>query len=179
MNPLLLQTLATNPEVVHTAANTVDKTTNLITKVVGGLLLCGAGYVAYRVIKKGIANAKKSFDEGVQNSSLEKMKVDTSNTTITSKQANVIANTWYGNMKDTGTSNETEMVNSILSYTVDDLKMIAKEFGYRLYNVYGAPAFKWLESISSNLNLYGWISREFSGSNLAKVTPKFREAGLC
>lgn len=178
MNPLLVAA-ATNPDVMRSTANTIDKTSSLLTKVIGGILLCGAGYVAYRIVKKGISTASEKFSESVQNSALQNLKVNTNNTTLTTKEANVIANTWYGNMKDTGTSNEQEMINSILSYSADDLKLIAKEFGYRLYNVYGAPANKLLEKMSTSLNLYGWLSRELSGSDLAKITPKFREAGLC
>lgn len=138
--------------------------------LIGGGII-GCIFVAKRVIKK--YQSKKDVKEYEE--AIDALPVSESNATITTQQAQLLANQLYSAMESTGTDEDT-IIRILSNKNKDDITMIVKAFGIRPYGTYGAPLATWMPS--TNLDLMGWLRKELSGKTLQKLEAMFDEMGL-
>jgi hypothetical protein len=105
--------------------------------------------------------------------SLKDTVIQRENLTITPSDAALFANTLYGTMLDFGTDEKT--IFSILDKikTKDDMLLVIKTFGMKMY-LWGARA----AFLGQDYNLIGWLRFELGDKDIAKIKPKFDEWGI-
>ncbi|WP_075603960.1 hypothetical protein [Saccharicrinis aurantiacus] len=105
--------------------------------------------------------------------SLKETHIQKNNLTITTSDAALFANTLYGAMLDFGTDEKT--IFSILDKikTKDDMLLVIKTFGMKMYLWGSRAAF-----LGQNYNLIGWFRFELGTKEIAQIKPKFDEWGI-
>ena len=105
--------------------------------------------------------------------SLKDTVIQKANLTITTSDAALFANTLYGAMLDFGTDEKT--IFSILDKikTKDDMLLLIKTFGMKMY-LWGTRA----AFLGQDYNLIGWLRFELGDKDIAKIKPKFDEWGI-
>lgn len=128
------------------------------------------GFFVYRYFKK------KRNPDGTSTSaapSIKQMEIKQQNLTISPSDAALFANTLYGAMLDFGTDEETIFSTIDKVQTKDDMLLVIKAFGLKMYLIGGRAAF-----IGQNHNLIGWLRFELGDKDIAKIKPKFDGWGI-
>ncbi len=128
------------------------------------------GFLIYRAIKK------RRNPDGTSASaapSIKKMEIKQQNLTISPSDAALFANTLYGAMLDFGTDEETIYSTIDKVKTKDDMLLVIKAFGLKMYLIGGRAAF-----LGQNHNLIGWLRFELGDKEIAKIKPKFDGWGI-
>lgn len=146
--------------------------------IVGGIALVVLTIVTVAIIKwRKKVNAEK-YDITDANNELDKIKVNGGNTTITNGDSILIAQNLLGAMNRNGTDEKAIFDNLALCKNADDLKLVIKTFGMKLYTG-SALADTWASrQIATLLNLNGWLRAELSGADLAEAERIFKHNGL-
>lgn len=105
--------------------------------------------------------------------SLKDTVITRENLTISTSDAALFANTLYGAMLDFGTDEKT--IFSIMDKikTKDDMLLVIKTFGMKMY-LWGTRA----AFLGQDYNLIGWLRFELSDKDIAKIKPRFDEWGI-
>jgi len=130
---------------------------------IGGLLI-------YRTIKKSRNPDGTSASAAP---SIKKMEIKQQNLTISPSDAALFANTLYGAMLDFGTDEKTIYSTIAKVKTKDDMLLVIKAFGLKMYLLGGRAAL-----LGQNHNLIGWLRFELSDKEIAKIKPKFDAWGI-
>lgn len=140
-------------------------------KVGGTALLVGLAYVFVRKLLKGRTNADGTSVRIAP--TLKNTKIETSKLTITTSDAALFANTLYTAMLNFGTDEASiySVINKI--NTKDDMLLVIKTFGMKMYLMGGRAAF-----LGQNINLIGWLRAELDSKEIAKMKPKFNSWGI-
>ncbi len=105
--------------------------------------------------------------------SLKDTVIQKTNLTISTSDAALFANTLYGAMLDFGTDEKT--IFSIMDKinTKDDMLLVIKTFGMKMY-LWGTRA----AFLGQDYNLIGWLRFELGDKEIAKIKPKFDAWGI-
>ncbi|WP_430933241.1 hypothetical protein [Saccharicrinis sp. 156] len=105
--------------------------------------------------------------------SLKDTVIQKTNLTISTSDAALFANTLYGAMLDFGTDEKT--IFSIMDKinTKDDMLLVIKTFGMKMY-LWGTRA----AFLGQDYNLIGWLRFELGDKEIAKIKPKFDGWGI-
>jgi hypothetical protein len=105
--------------------------------------------------------------------SLKDTVIQKTNLTISTSDAALFANTLYGAMLDFGTDEKT--IFSIMDKinTKDDMLLVIKTFGMKMY-LWGTRA----AFLGQDYNLIGWLRFELGDKDIAKIKPKFDGWGI-
>lgn len=128
------------------------------------------GFFVYRYFKK------RRNPDGTSSSvapSIKEMEIQKQNLSISPSDAALFANTLYGAMLDFGTDEETIYSTIDKVQTKDDMLLVIKAFGLKMYLIGGRAAF-----IGQNHNLIGWLRFELGDKEIAKIKPKFDAWGI-
>jgi hypothetical protein len=136
-----------------------------------------AGVVVYIIIRK-IVGPKKYFTTQIS-SALSDVMVNSSNLTISNGDAIIISQNLLQAMNRFGTDEQAIFDSLDRLQTQDDLLLVIKTFGIKLYDGFGL-AVDWVSRnfLSTPKNLQGWLRAELSGSDLKRVKAKFDELGV-
>ncbi|WP_430811639.1 MULTISPECIES: hypothetical protein [unclassified Carboxylicivirga] len=104
---------------------------------------------------------------------LKDMVLQRENLTITPSDAALYANTLYGAMLDFGTDEQTIYSTIDKIQTKDDMLLVIKAFGMKMYLWGGRAAF-----LGQNYNLIGWLRFELGDKEIATIKPKFDSWGI-
>lgn len=152
--------------------------------IIGGFSLIIVAGVAYGIIKwRKRVNEEKEQERlsvsGSTTSQLDAVKVDGSKTTLSPGDAILISQNILGAMARMGTDSASILDNLNRCQTADDLKLIIKTFGVKLYTGTTLAADNFLSKhISRALNLNGWLRAELSGSDLANAQAIFNKFSI-
>lgn len=105
--------------------------------------------------------------------SLKDLVLQKENLSITTSDAALFANTLYGAMLDFGTDEKTIFSTMDKIQTKDDMLLVIKAFGMKMYLWGGRAAF-----LGQKYNLIGWLRFELSDKDIAKIKPKFDTWGI-
>jgi len=105
--------------------------------------------------------------------SLKDMVLQKENLTISPSDAALFANTLYGAMLDFGTDEKTIYSTIDKIQTKDDMLLVIKAFGMKMY-LWGTRA----AFLGQNYNLIGWLRFELDDKEIAKIKPKFDSWGI-
>ncbi|MGQ1783863.1 hypothetical protein [Saccharicrinis sp. GN24d3] len=105
--------------------------------------------------------------------SIKEMEIQKQNLTLSPSDAALFANTLYGAMLDFGTDEETIYSTIDKIQTKDDMLLVIKAFGLKMYLIGGRAAL-----LGQNHNLIGWLRFELSDKEIAKIKPKFDSWGI-
>jgi len=105
--------------------------------------------------------------------SIKEMEIQKHNLTLSPSDAALFANTLYGAMLDFGTDEETIYSTIDKIQTKDDMLLVIKAFGLKMYLIGGRAAL-----LGQNHNLIGWLRFELSDKEIAKIKPKFDSWGI-
>ncbi len=135
------------------------------------IVAAGIGFLLIRKMIKGKTNPDGTSSAVAP--SLKDTVIQKQNLTISTSDAALFANTLYGAMLDFGTDEETiyNTINKI--QTKDDMLLVIKSFGMRMYLLGGRAAF-----LGQKYNLVGWLRFELDDKELAKIKPKFDGWGI-
>ncbi|WP_282039316.1 hypothetical protein [Saccharicrinis aurantiacus] len=128
------------------------------------------GFLIYRALKK------RRNPDGTSASvapSMKKMEIKQQNLSISPSDAALFANTLYGAMLDFGTDEATIYSTIDKIQTKDDMLLVIKAFGLKMYLLGGRAAL-----LGQNHNLIGWLRFELSEKEIAKIKPKFEAWGI-
>jgi hypothetical protein len=153
-----------------------EKNAKLI--VYGTLLVVGG--IALFIIGKKIKNliGGPTFNAVTMNDQLSNLDINMSNVTISQADATIISNNLLVAMNWFGTDDQAIIDNLSRLQTKEDLVLIIKTFGIKLYDGFGLGE-DWLSrKISTPKDLNGWIRAELSGSNLQKVKDIYNNLGV-
>jgi hypothetical protein len=104
---------------------------------------------------------------------LTKLDINGGNLTISQNDATLIANNLHVAMNWFGTDDQAVIDNITRCQTRDDLLLVIKTFGVKLYDGFGLGEDWFSRKISTPKDLAGWIRAEMSGANLATVKNLF------
>jgi hypothetical protein len=105
--------------------------------------------------------------------SLKDMVLQKENLTISPSDAALYANTLYGAMLDFGTDEKTIYSTIDKIQTKDDMLLVIKVFGMKMYLWGGRAAF-----LGQEYNLIGWFRFELNSKEIAKIKTKFDGWGI-
>ncbi|MCW3806174.1 hypothetical protein [Plebeiibacterium marinum] len=105
--------------------------------------------------------------------SMKDTVIDSKNLTISPSDAALYANTLYGAMLDFGTDEKTIYSTIEKIQTKDDMLLVIKAFGMKMY-LWGTRA----AFLGQNYNLIGWLRFELDDKEIAKIKPKFDSWGI-
>jgi len=127
-------------------------------------------FFVYRYFKK-----KRNSDgtSTIVAPSIKKMVIQKQNLSLSPSDAALFANTLYGAMLDFGTDEETIFSTINKVQTKDDMLLVIKAFGLKMYLIGGRAAL-----LGQNHNLIGWLRFELSDKEIAKIKPKFDAWGI-
>lgn len=146
--------------------------------IIGGFSLIIVGAVAYSIYKwRKNANDRK-YTVGDADSELNKVNVNGAKTTISSGEAVLISQNLLGAMNRMGTDDDAILDNLNQCKNGDDLKLVMKTFGTKLYTGTGLADTWASRQIATMKNLNGWLRSELSGKTLAEVDQIYRSYGV-
>jgi len=128
------------------------------------------GFFVYRYFKK------RRNPDGTSSSvapSIKEMEIQKKNLSISPSDAALFANTLYGAMLDFGTDEETIYSTIDKVQTKDDMLLVIKAFGLKMYLIGGRAGL-----LGQNHNLIGWLRFELGDKEIAKIKPKFEAWGI-
>nr|WP_319401771.1 hypothetical protein [uncultured Carboxylicivirga sp.] len=105
--------------------------------------------------------------------SLKDTVIQKENLTITPSDAALFANTLYGAMLDFGTDEATIFNTMERIKTKDDMLLVIKTFGMKMY-LWGTRA----AFLGQDYNLIGWFRFELSDKDIEKIKVKFDQWGI-
>ncbi len=105
--------------------------------------------------------------------SLKDTVIQKENLTITPSDAALFANTLYGAMLDFGTDEATIFNTMEKIKTKDDMLLVIKTFGMKMY-LWGTRA----AFLGQDYNLIGWFRFELSDKDIEKIKVKFDQWGI-
>jgi hypothetical protein len=142
--------------------------------VYGALLIAG-GIVLFIVGKKIVTfiTGGSHFSANTMNDQLSTLDVDASNLTINQADATIITNNLLVAMNWYGTDEQAIFDNLNRLQTKDDLMLIVKTFGIKLYDGFGLGEDWFSRKISTPKDLSGWLRAELSGGDLTKAKAIF------
>nr|WP_321411172.1 hypothetical protein [uncultured Carboxylicivirga sp.] len=105
--------------------------------------------------------------------SLKDTVIQKENLTITPSDAALFANTLYGAMLDFGTDEKTIFNTMERIKTKDDMLLVIKTFGMKMY-LWGTRA----AFLGQDYNLIGWFRFELSDKDIEKIKVKFDQWGI-
>jgi hypothetical protein len=105
--------------------------------------------------------------------SLKDTVIQKENLTITTSDAALFANTLYGAMLDFGTDEATIFNTMEKIKTKDDMLLVIKTFGMKMY-LWGTRA----AFLGQDYNLIGWFRFELSDKDIEKIKVKFDQWGI-
>jgi hypothetical protein len=145
-----------------------------VTTLIAGIVI----FVIVRAVIKSIQGPAK-YSAGDMADALSRVKINGSNLSITNGEAILIANNLLEAMNRYGTDEQAIFAAMDHLQTKDDLLLVIKTFGIKLYDGFGL-AVDWVSRnfISTPKNLQGWLRSELSGSDLKKVQDKFDQLGI-
>ena len=151
---------------------TVNKATIVAKGIKYGLPILGVGIGIYAVKKLLFKHNPDGTSSRVA-PALSDMVLQKENLTISPSDAALYANTLYGAMLDFGTDEKT--IYSIIDkiQTKDDMLLVIKAFGMKMY-LWGTRA----AFLGQDYNLIGWLRFELSDKEIAKIKPKFDSWGI-
>lgn len=146
--------------------------------IIGGVSLIIVGAIAFSIYKwrKRVNDEKYNVTDA--NAELDKVKVNGAKTTISNGDAVLISQNLLGAMNRMGTDSAGVLDNLNRCKNGDDLKLIIKTFGTKLYTGTGL-ADSWGSRLVATLkNLNGWLRAELSGSDLKQAEDLFKAYGV-
>lgn len=171
---------------INTAGTFIALNKTPILYIGGAILVVGIGALVYKRIKKVL---NPSVPSAKDYSSLNNIKVNTSNTTFSEQQAKQYSNQLVNHFSTSGGTDEKGIRNVFEKVkTKDDMNLLIKAFGVRPYSwlnsgeasgfLYGIP-----EKVGGfgNLDLVGWLDAElgvFDWKTKRLVNEKLELVGL-
>ena len=151
------------------------KVGDFLTKNATPILYIGGGIVIILIVSKvlkGIIGTNSLF--GNSSTDTSNVDVNTSNLTISSNDALLIAEGMYSAMNRIGTD-EQSLFDLVTPLNKDDLLLVIKTFGMRRYEpLLGTTAFL----LGQDQNLIGWLKGELGGSSYTKMKALFDGKGV-
>ncbi|WP_289054974.1 hypothetical protein [Carboxylicivirga marina] len=137
-----------------------------------GLPIIGVGIGIY-ALKKLLFRRNPDGTSSKVAPSMSDMVLQKENLTITPGDAALFANTLYGAMLDFGTDEKNIYSTFDKIQTKDDMLLVIKAFGMKMYLWGGRAAF-----LGQEYNLIGWLRFELTDKEIVKIKPKFDSWGI-
>jgi hypothetical protein len=150
----------------------VNKATIVANGIKYGLPILGVGIGIYAV-KKLLFKRNPDGTSSRVAPALSDMVLQKENLTISPSDAALYANTLYGAMLDFGTDEKTIYSTIDKLQTKDDMLLVIKAFGMKMY-LWGTRA----AFLGQDYNLIGWLRFELNDKEIAKIKPKFDSWGI-
>ncbi len=144
--------------------------------LIGTVIRIGVPVLAIGVGVYAIRKMFKRNPDGTSSTVAPSMKdavIDSKNLTISPSDAALYANTLYGAMLDFGTDEKTIYSTIDKIQTKDDMLLVIKAFGMKMY-LWGTRA----AFLGQNYNLIGWLRFELDDKEIVKIKPKFDSWGI-
>nr|WP_321409097.1 hypothetical protein [uncultured Carboxylicivirga sp.] len=144
--------------------------------LIGTGIRIGVPVLAIGVGVYAIRKMFKRNPDGTSSTVAPSMKdtvIDSKNLTISPSDAALYANTLYGAMLDFGTDEKTIYSTIEKIQTKDDMLLVIKAFGMKMY-LWGTRA----AFLGQNYNLIGWLRFELDDKEIGKIKPKFDSWGI-
>jgi hypothetical protein len=146
--------------------------------IIGGFSLLVVGVVAFSIYKwRKRVNAEK-YGADDANAELDKVKVNGAKTTITNGDAILISQNLLNAMDRMGTDSAGVLDNLYKTKNGDDLKLVIKTFGTKIYTGTGLATNWGSRFMGTAKNLNGWLRAELSGSDLKQAEDLFKSYGV-
>lgn len=136
-----------------------------------GLPIIGVGIGIYTIRKLLKRNPDGTSSKVAP--SIKDTVIHRENLTISVSDAALFANTLYGAMLDFGTDEKIIYSTIDKIQTKDDMLLVIKAFGMKMY-LWGARA----AFFGQEYNLIGWLRKELAENDIKKIKPKFDSWGI-
>jgi hypothetical protein len=154
-----------------------EKKAKLIVYSALTIIVVVAGVIVYKKVKN-LFGGGNAYDANDMNTDLTGLDINTGNLTLTNGDATIIVNNLVVAMDWFGTDDQAVIDNLSRCQTKEDLMLIVKTFGIKLYSGLGLAQNAFERLYSQPKDLQGWIRAEMSGSNLQKVKDIFNSLGV-
>jgi hypothetical protein len=136
--------------------------------------------IVYAVLMKikSLFGGGNAYDSNTMNKELNDLTVNSGNLTITQDDATIIVNNLVVAMDWFGTDEQAIIDSLSECQTKDDLQLVVKTFGIKLYSGLGLAQNAIERLWSTPKDLQGWIRAEISGSSLQTVKDIFDNLGV-
>lgn len=165
-----------NPMAVATVASSLSPNERRAIGI-GALALIALGaYAGYRAYRKMLKGNNDEAEKGIKET-IDKIAVDKSKTTIDSATAMNWAQQLFDAMNQRGTDNRTvfRIIGGIKNK--HDFALVFKAFGAKHYGRWGESFLK-NDLFSTPLDLFGWLKKEMSSSELEQLRITFDRIGV-
>jgi hypothetical protein len=154
-----------------------EKNARLVVYSAIAIIAVIGGVIVYKKVKN-LFGGGNSYDANSMNDQLSNLDINSGALTISPEDAIIIVNNLVVAMDWFGTDDQAVIDNIARCQTKDDLMLVIRTFGIKLYSGLGL-AQNWFERLySTPKDLTGWIRAEMSGAHLAQVKAMFDNLGV-